>query len=196
MYALALLLPVAAVAHDVLEPFVGVDIVATDDVRGVGDDVLWDAYLARYLHGERRAGLAYLQLEEGLHEVAVVEHGAVDYSVGLFGEVLEVLVVSGDDAEGSAFHEALHHGLGHGASDLGLGAAAELIYEQQCGGVGGAHHLFHVEQVRAVGRELVLDALLVADVDHYGFEHAQARALAHGDGQAALEHVLQQPYGL
>ena len=47
-----------------------------------------------------------------------------------------------------------------------------------------------------VGREVVLDALLVADVDHDVLEGARRRTVTDGDAEAALQHVLQQSDGL
>ena len=43
-----------------------------------------------------------------------------------------------------------------------------------------------------VGREVVLDALFVADVDHDVLEDASRRSVADGDGESALQHILQQ----
>ena len=56
--------------------------------------------------------------------------------------------------------------------------------------------VLHVRQVRAVGAEVVFDALLVADIDEDTLEDARARALVQRDRDAALEHVLQQSDGL
>ena len=50
--------------------------------------------------------------------------------------------------------------------------------------------------MRGVGREVVLNALLVADVYHNVVEHACGRAVADGYRQAALQHILQQSHRL
>ncbi len=50
--------------------------------------------------------------------------------------------------------------------------------------------------MRAVGRQVVQDGLLVADVDEKALKQAALRVDAHGRHQAALQHVLQQAGGL
>ena len=52
--------------------------------------------------------------------------------------------------------------------------------------IGLLHHLFHVHQMTRVGREVVLNALLVTDVDEDMVEDTRRAAIADGDGQAAL----------
>jgi hypothetical protein len=47
----------------------------------------------------------------------------------------------------------------------------------------------------AVGTQVVFYALLVTDVNEEMLEDAYAGILAHWDGYATLEHVLQQSYG-
>ena len=48
----------------------------------------------------------------------------------------------------------------------------------------------------AVGTQVVLDALLVADVDEDLAEDASPGAVGQGNGQSALQHVLQQANSL
>ena len=98
--------------------------------------------------------------------MAVVEHGSVDHAFCLLGKMLEVLVVRRDDAESTFLHETPQYGLCDGTTNLGLRATTELIDEQQRGGVGTAHHLLHIQEVRTIGRELVFNALLVANINH------------------------------
>lgn len=49
--------------------------------------------------------------------------------------------------------------------------------------------------MRGVGAEVIFDRLLVADVNEYIAEYAGMATFVHRDEQAALQHVLQQPYG-
>ena len=128
--------------------------------------------------------------------MAVVEHGAVGYAVVRVGVVLQVLVVGGYHAPCVLLHKLVEHSLCHSAANLRLRTRTKLVDEQQSAVACLLHHVLHVQEVRRVGREVVLYALLVADVDHYVAEDAHLGALAHGDGQSALQHVLQQSHGL
>ena len=196
MDALALLFPVALVAHDVLQVFVGVDVVLAHDLAGILDHLVGDAGLAGNLDGERTAGVADGELEEGLHELAVVEHGAVHNALRFLGIVLQVLVVGGDDAERMLLVEDLQHRFRHRTANLRFRAATELVDEDETLPVAMLHHVLHVQQVGRVGREVVLQALLVADVDEDAPEDAEDAALRHRHRHAALEHVLQQSHRL
>ena len=100
-----------------------------------------------YLNGEAGARLSDAELEQSLHLVAVVEHGAVDHPFVVVGKVFQVLVVRGDDAKRLFLPELFQHCLGNGAADGRLGAAAELVDEQQAAVIRLSHHLFHVHQV-------------------------------------------------
>ena len=190
MDLLPLRLPVHFVARDVLQVLVAHDVVLADDARGVADNVLGDARFAGYLDGEAAAGVAYAQQEEGLHGSAVVEHGAVDDAGVRLGVELEVLVVCRDDAPGCCLHEAIEHSLGQGTAYLRLRAAAELVDEQQALRPSVLHHRFQAQQVGAVGREVVLDALFVAYAEEDITEDTHDGAFVHRHGHAALQHVL------
>ena len=147
MNALAFLLPIALVADDVLQILVGVDVVLADDFAGILDHLLGDAGLSGYLDGKRAARIADGKAEERLHQLAVVEHGAVHDALRLLGEVLQVLVVGGDDAERPFLVEDLQHRLRHRATDLGFSAPAELVDEDEALPVAVLHHLLHVQQM-------------------------------------------------
>ena len=57
-------------------------------------------------------------------------------------------------------------------------------------GIAVLNHLLHVHQVRGVGREVVLNALLVADIYHDVAEDAAGGTVAHGYTQSALKHIF------
>ena len=127
MNGLSFTFPVAFVAHDVLQVLVALYVVTANDFRSVLDDVFRDARFACYLYGKRRAGLPDAQLEECLHLVTVVEHGAIDHAWVVFGKVFQVLIVCRDDAKGLLLPKLLQHGFGNGTSYLWLGAASKLV---------------------------------------------------------------------
>ena len=108
----------------------------------------------------------------------------------LLGEVLQVLVVGGDDSVGAASVEAAQYGFGYGSAYLRLGSPAKFVDEDQAACVAVLHHYFHVQQVGGVGAQVVLDGLLVANVDEDAREQTGPAALGHGDEQSALQHVL------
>ena len=187
---LTLAFPIALVADDILQVLVALDIVGPHDIRGILDYLLRNTRLTGYLDGKRRAGLSDGELEEGLHLVAVVEHRTIDYARMILCEVLQILIVGGDDAKGLFLPELFQHGFSDGTSDGGLCTAAELIDKQQTVSVRLFHHLLHVHQMARIGREVVLDTLLVADVDEDMLEDSCGTAIANGDGQTTLEHIL------
>ena len=100
--------------------------------------------------------------------------------------------MGGDDTVGTLVVEAAQYRLGNGASDEGLGTAAKLIDEDQAASIRLAHHVLHVQQVTAVGAEVVLDALLIADINEYAVEDTCYACPLQGNVHAALQHVLQE----
>ena len=123
--------------------------------------------------------------------MAIVQHGTVHHSFMVLSKVLQVLIVGGYHAKGFLLPKLFQHSLCYGAANGGLCAATKLVYQQQRVFVGLFHHLLHVHQMTRVCTQVVLYALLVAYVDHYALECAYCRAFAYGDGQSALQHVLQ-----
>ena len=63
---------VALVAYNVLQVFVALDIIGTDNLAGVVDNLFRQSYLSGNLYGERTSRLSYLQLEQRLHLMTVV----------------------------------------------------------------------------------------------------------------------------
>ena len=194
MDVLALVFPIHLVAHNVLQIFVGHHIIFSHKVGGIAYHLFGDAYLASNLHGKGAAGIAHLEHEERLHLGAIVEHGAVAHRGRGVGIVLEVLIMGGDDTERANLHETIENGFCQRTTDLGLGATAKLVDEHQAAARGVAHHLFHVEQVGRIGAEIVFQTLFVANVDEDVGKDATHRAFAHGNGHAALQHVLQEAH--
>ena len=172
MYVLTFVLPVAFVAHDVLQVLVALYVFGAYDVGGLLYHVLGQSRLACYLYGERRTGAAYGELEEGLHLVAVVEHGCICHALMAVGKVFQVLVVGGNDTVCLLLAETVEHSFGYGSAYARFGACAKLVDENDGITVGSFQHVLHVEQVRGVGGEVVLQTLLIAYVYHDVAEHA------------------------
>ena len=124
--------------------------------------------------------------------MAVIEHGTIDHTLVAVGKMLQILIVCGDDAVGLAPAKLLEHRLGNSPADLRFRAGAKLIDKQQRTVVGTLHHVLHVEQMTRIGAQVIFYALLVANVDEDMFKDARCRAFAHRDGNATLQHILQQ----
>jgi len=124
-------LPVSLVAYNVLQIFVALYVFTAHNFRCVGNHLFGQAYFTGNLYGKRTARITYLQLEEGLHLVAVVEHGAVYNAFVVFGKMLQILIVSSDDSVSPSLVEPFQDGFGHSTTDLGFRAASELVDEQQ-----------------------------------------------------------------
>ena len=63
-------------------------------------------------------------------------------------------------------------------------------------GIAVLDHLLHVHQMTGIGGQVVLDALFVTDINHDILEDAAGGTVANGNGQSALQHILQQSNGL
>ena len=126
--------------------------------------------------------------------MAVVEHSTIDNSFMLFGKMLEVLIVGGDDSKGFFLPKLFHYGFSNSSTYLWLSACTEFVDEKECILVAVAYHLFHVLQVRRICAQVVFNALFVADVYHNVFENTCFRAVANAHGKSALKHILQQSY--
>ena len=147
VHVLPFVLPIAFVAHNVLQIFVALYVVGAYDVACLSYHLVGNARLAGYFYGERRPRLTDGELEQRPHLVAVVEHCAVGYAFMRVGKVLEVLIVGGDYAPCVLLYKLAQHGFCHCSAYLRLGACAEFVNQQQCGVACLPHHVLHVEQV-------------------------------------------------
>ena len=123
------------------------DVFAAHNFRGIGYHLFGQSDFTGYLYGERASGISYLQLEECAHLVAVVEHGSIDYAFVVFGKVLQVLVMGGDDPECLFLVKPFQYRFGNGASDLRLRTSAELVYQDKALAVAIFHHILHIGKV-------------------------------------------------
>ena len=88
------------------------------------------------------------------------------------------------------------YGLGNRSSGRRLRAASKLIDEHERSRVGFRQHHLHVGEERAVGAEVVVYGLVVADVHHNPVEDHQFRCLGGRDEHSPLKHILQKPESL
>ena len=127
---MALVLPVAFVAYDILQIFVRHNVVFAHDFAGVVYHLSGQSNLPCHFNGKGTARVAYLEHEQGLHLVAVVEHGAVDDRLLALGIQLKVLIVCGNNAMGACRDKVVKYAFGQSTADLWFGAAAKFVYEQ------------------------------------------------------------------
>ena len=106
--------------------------------------------------------------------------------------MFQIGVVGGDHSFYLRFIQAVQQGFGDGSSQHRLRTRSEFIDQDQSIRICIADEIFHIDQVRAVCAEVVLDGLFVAYVDQYLFKDAEAACFAYRNGEAALEHILQQ----
>ena len=140
-----LVFPIHFVTDNVLEILVAHHIIFAHKVGGVANYIVGNADLAGDFDGEGATGVADLEHEERLHLGAIVEHGAVDHIATRLGEVLEILIVGGDDAAGVAVDKLTEDGFGECATNLGFGATTEFVDEEETARGAVFHHRLHVE---------------------------------------------------
>ena len=149
---LTFVLPVTFVAGYVLQLFIVINMLCANQFGCLTDDILRQAYLPCYLDGKRRTGLPDGQLEQRPECTSVVEHSAVDDAFRLFGEMLEVRVVRGDDTRRLCLVQAKQHTLRYSTADERLCTCTELVNQEQGILVGILDEVLHVPQVRRIGR--------------------------------------------
>ena len=96
---LAFSFPITLVAYNVLQIFIGIDVFTAYNFGCIGNDIFRKTDLPGYFYGKRTSGITYLELEECLHQVAVVQHSSVHYTFMVFGKMLQILVVCSDNTE-------------------------------------------------------------------------------------------------
>ena len=100
--------------------------------------------------------------------------------------------MGGDDAVGPVLLYLRQHSFCDSPAGGRLGAAAEFVDEHQRLLSGADYDFLEILQVGAVGTEVVLQRLVVADVDEYVVENHEFRHFGGRHQHAPLEHVLQQ----
>ena len=122
--------------------------------------------------------------------MAVVKHGSVDDTIMGVSEMLEILIVGGDDRPGTLVTELPQDALGNGTANLRFRTRTELIDENQGLVRRLPHHVLHIEQMRRIGREVILQTLLIANIYHNVFINATLASTVDRDRDTALQHIL------
>ena len=194
MYLVAFLFPVAAVACDLAQLALDIDVVRTRLLGGGADDLVGQADLTCDFDGERAARLAGFEPEKRPDVLHVESHRAVEDALCVARVVFDVRIVGGDHSETSLRFQLFEYRFGDRSADDRLGAGAEFVDQDQRTVVGMAQDVLHVQQVRTVGAQVVVDRLLVSDVDENTAEDSHLGVLRDRNQQAALHHVLQKAH--
>ena len=105
--------------------------------------------------------------------------------------MLQIGVVGCYHPENLGSVEFVENGLGNGTAQHWLGSGAKLVDKNQCAIVGIPYKVLHIKQMRTVRTQVVVDALLVADIDENIRKNANAAVLVNRQWQSALKHILQ-----
>ena len=160
-------------------------------------DLFGKAHLPGQFEGEGIARETDFELEHRLDFLGVEEHGPVDDPRLRPGCVeFEVGIVGRDDPVGPAGVQGGEDRFGDGPAGGWFRSGPELVDQHEGLSVGLGEHGPHVGEEGAIGREVVVDRLVVPDRDHDPVEDRQFGGLRGRDQHAPLEHVLQQSGGL
>ena len=141
------------------------------------------------------SGDAEAELVGGGEGLLVEADGGVEDAGAVGGVDLERGEVGGDAGPGAEREEVGGDGDGEGGAFFGVGGGAELVEQDERGGVGVAGDAVDVDDVGGEAGEVALDGLGVADVGVDGGEEGKGGVLG-GDGQAGLGHEGEQAGGL
>ena len=134
-----------------------IELLTSHLLTGTVEHIFWKTDAFCNLEGEAGAGMSHGEAVEGTHGVGIEQHGAVDDAGEAVGHQLEVGKVGGHHAEGAAVVQCLEYGFGDGATGARLGAAAQLVEEEEGILMGVCKKCFHVLQMGGVGGEVVVD---------------------------------------
>ena len=162
----ALLLPVMFVTGDFTQLFLEVDMIAAGLFARIADNILRQPDLAGDLHRERTARLADLEPKQRPDILHVEHHRSVGDSLGVRRIILNVGIVGRNHPVTAFTAEPFEDRLRDRPADDRLRTRTELVDKHQRPVRSSGEHVLHIEQVRRIGRKIVVDRLLVPDVDH------------------------------
>ena len=188
---LALAFPIIFIAGNLAQVLVEFQVVLANLASRIVNHILRQTNLVGNLESKTATGLAGLHHKHRLHTVGVVKHCAIDNSVVAGCKMLQIGVVGCYHPENLGRVEFVENGLGNGTAQHWLGSGAKLVDKNQRAIVGILHKVLHIKQMRAVRTQIVVDALLVADIDENIRKNANAAVLVNRQRQSALKHILQ-----
>ena len=168
--SITFLLPIATVARNLTQLTLNVDMVAASLLACSANDIFGQTDLASNLDRERTTRLTHFEAEQRTDILHIEHHSAILDALVVRCEIFDIRVVSRDDAIGAALDQLFENSLGNRTTHNRLGTRTKLINQHQRARRCAAEHILHIEQVRRVGTQIVVDRLLVADVDKYRLE--------------------------
>ena len=148
------------------------------------------------LKGKRRTWTTDFETEQWSHLTTVIEHGTIDDTWRIISKELEVGEVGRDDAIDLLAVELAEDGLRDGSTYLRLCAATELIDQNEGRISRVAQEELHVLQMTRIGREVIVDTLLITDIHEDILVDGARGIILHRHGQAMLQHILHEAEGL
>ena len=89
--------------------------------------------------------------------------------------MFQIGIVGGNDSFYVVLVQGMQDGFGDGSPQHGFCSRPEFVNEYECVPVSVPHKVFHVNQMGAVGTQVVFDALLISDVDKQVLEQSGFR---------------------
>ena len=172
------------------------DVLGADPGVGLLDDLLGQSQALRDGKGVGFAGDAHQQTVGGRQGLHVKLAGGVLHPGGGHGVHLQLGIVGGGGHQGPLAPGVLDDGGGQGSPLHGVGAAPQLIEEDEGLLVGLGEHAHDVAHVGGEGGQGLSDGLLVADVRQHPPANLDGAAVPGGGVQAALGHEGEQADGL
>ena len=172
------------------------DVLGADPGVGLLDDLLGQPQALGDGKGVGFAGDAHQQTVGGRQGLHVKLAGGVLHPGGGHGVHLQLGVVGGGGHQGPQAPGVLDDGGSQGSPLHGVGAAPQLIEEDEGLLVSLGEHAHDVAHVGGEGGQGLGDGLLVADVGQHPAEHPHRGVGPGGNMQAALGHQGDEADGL
>jgi len=128
--------------------------------------------------------------------MTVVKHCSIGHSGVLISKMLEILIVCGHHSPCTFLAKLAKNTLRYSPADLRFGTSSKLVDEDKRAPRSLSHHDFHVEKMRRISTQIVLQALFVTDINHQVLKNSTFTAVANRNAQTHLKHVLQHAHGL